>query len=755
MLSDEEEEALDALIGAVASGNTQRCVELFNTGMSVDSQNSHGASVLMMATFYNHTELVKFLLRQKASVDLRMRFGFTALMIAAKKGHTGLIRILLHARAGKNLQAENGMSPLMFATSEGHRPVVELLLERSARVELKDKSGRSALIHACERPEPDCLALVHVLLRQKPEMTRFMHNLVDQVSFLRFCPLMQAAFKGHVQLVNMLLQRRASRNQVSCQHALLLSVVNGHSDVVRLLLKSGASVRDEDGRFWLSLPSCPAECLRQLEQPEWVEAISVRELELPRDVCLAAMRGEIATVASWLRFGGWVDARHAPFSEITLLISASMMGHVALVDMLLQRGATVDLQDSDGLSALMLAASSGRTDVVRRLLRAGAQIRLRARNSGESSNNARTALHFAQEAGSEDCIKELKDQSRRSVRLAPWLENAEARYFWGPFPRPLESAHFFYHATRWESFYDMQQMVPTPKLMAQPMGGPDGRRAEAEKYDGALCILTIPVIWFHSQSWEEIGTPYPENYVAESNLGCGEVFCEPDPPPLNSAGQMWKVQAQVLKAELESMELSQGTAPIPSQSLPELSSASAPASSPASPSSASSSHQRTGTYAYTRDVVPVLKVRVDAALGRYDYGVFLTSDRTVMKTRLIKIVIAARVVGGGPSCPATWLDGEALTRRVVHHGNAGPTCKTVASSEFFRLEFKQDGWDLKVPNLRDRRGHYCKVDVVLALPMNKPHLPLSLFEEHEVWKHKQYPSSEGGELVSDAGHSVR
>ena len=116
MLSDEEEEALDALIGAVASGNTQRCVELFNTGMSVDSQNSHGASVLMMATFYNYTELVKFLLRQKASVDLRMRFGFTALMIAAKKGHTGLIRILLHARAGKNLQAENGMSPLMFAT---------------------------------------------------------------------------------------------------------------------------------------------------------------------------------------------------------------------------------------------------------------------------------------------------------------------------------------------------------------------------------------------------------------------------------------------------------------------------------------------------------------------------------------------------------------------------------------------------------------------------------------------------------------
>jgi hypothetical protein len=57
---------------------------------------------------------------------------------------------------------------------------------------------------------------------------------------------------------------------------------------------------------------------------------------------------------------------------MTPLITASMMGHGAVVDVLLDEGADVEAVGSNGASALMIAASMGHTDVMKKLLDAGA-----------------------------------------------------------------------------------------------------------------------------------------------------------------------------------------------------------------------------------------------------------------------------------------------------------------------------------------------------------------------------------------------
>ena len=59
-----------------------------------------------------------------------------------------------------------------------------------------------------------------------------------------------------------------------------------------------------------------------------------------------------------------------------------------MVELLIQRGAEVNLQDSDGNTALMHAAYWNRPAVVRRLLRAGADTAAR-------SASGKTALHWA------------------------------------------------------------------------------------------------------------------------------------------------------------------------------------------------------------------------------------------------------------------------------------------------------------------------------------------------------------------------
>ena len=105
-------------------------------------------------------------------------------------------------------------------------------------------------------------------------------------------------------------------------------------------------------------------------------AASAAQEGLPEDVLLAADRGEGQPVVAWLDEGGGVDAQCAESKCMTLLMAASAQGWVAMVRMLLQRGASVNLQDPNGCNALIGAASTGQTTVVQALLDAKADASL-------------------------------------------------------------------------------------------------------------------------------------------------------------------------------------------------------------------------------------------------------------------------------------------------------------------------------------------------------------------------------------------
>ena len=75
----------------------------------------------------------------------------------------------------------------------------------------------------------------------------------------------------------------------------------------------------------------------------------------------AARAGDAQAVAAWLNEGGGVDARCIERGRTTLLMAAAQGGQEAMVRMLLQRGASINLQDYLGVTALMGAALYGRT----------------------------------------------------------------------------------------------------------------------------------------------------------------------------------------------------------------------------------------------------------------------------------------------------------------------------------------------------------------------------------------------------------
>ena len=125
----------------------------------------------------------------------------------------------------------------------------------------------------------------------------------------------------------------------------------------------------------------------------------------------SAGEGDAQAVAAWLDAGGGLDARCAELKGVTLLMVAAAAGQGAMVRMLLQRGASVNLQNSTGLTSLMSAAFNGHTTTVQALLDAKADASLQAESGG-------TALMFAEHQKHTAAAQLLRQHAKRQLAEA-------------------------------------------------------------------------------------------------------------------------------------------------------------------------------------------------------------------------------------------------------------------------------------------------------------------------------------------------
>jgi hypothetical protein len=132
---------------------------------------------------------------------------------------------------------------------------------------------------------------------------------------------------------------------------------------------------------------------------------------LPSAMFLAAEKGDAQAMAAWLDESGGVDARCAEHDGATLLMAATNGGQEATVRMLLQRGASVNLQDSGGITALILAAITGRTTTVQALLDAKADASLQ-------TISGRTALMLAEQWKHTAAAQLLRQHTKRQAAEA-------------------------------------------------------------------------------------------------------------------------------------------------------------------------------------------------------------------------------------------------------------------------------------------------------------------------------------------------
>lgn len=110
--------------------------------------NTDGQSLLHLAAFGGHPEILKTLIPYFETVDGSDRKGWTPLFYAIDDAHTEAVELLLRHGASAEHRAADGTTPLHLGGGCRESRVVRQLLQQEVDVDLPDRDGNTPLHHA-------------------------------------------------------------------------------------------------------------------------------------------------------------------------------------------------------------------------------------------------------------------------------------------------------------------------------------------------------------------------------------------------------------------------------------------------------------------------------------------------------------------------------------------------------------------------------------------------------------------------------
>jgi ankyrin len=238
---------------------------------------------------------------------------------AAKNADRSAVRALIAQGADVNAAEADGTTALHWASYREDVESADLLLRAGARVNSANDLGATPLWIASQNGSA---AMVRRLLQAGAN---------PNAALLRGeTPVMVASRSGKPDVVEQLLARGANGNARAArgQTALMWAVAQKHADVVKVLLAGGADVHARS-EVWGQVMAVPPHGL----------------LEYNRDI---------------------------PHGGDTALMFAARVGDLSSARLLVAAGANVNDADAWGVSAMVLAAHSGYTELVEFLLGHGA-----------------------------------------------------------------------------------------------------------------------------------------------------------------------------------------------------------------------------------------------------------------------------------------------------------------------------------------------------------------------------------------------
>jgi ankyrin repeat protein len=363
------------LLDAVRSGNRQAVQQALREKADVNQVAADGTTPLHWAVRGDDMAMVEMLLAAGAKVGAASRTGVTPLSLAAENGSVAMIEVLISAGADPKWASSEGETVLMTAARAGSAPAVKALLARGADANAKESwMGQTALMWAAASNFPEVVsALVeggadlNVKATTTPGTPRLprVEGVAAQSAHSNFpkggmTALLFAAREGALDAARILVDAGADINLADPDgiSPLIMAIMNGHYDLAAALIDKGADVQagDRAGRS-------PLFYATDMHTLEWLFSRPV-----PRP---SGVLDSPDIVVKLLEKGANVNARLTgrPFAlhhdsggnrtigeGATALMKAATTSDVALVRILLDRGADPTITTKDGTTTVMAAA---------------------------------------------------------------------------------------------------------------------------------------------------------------------------------------------------------------------------------------------------------------------------------------------------------------------------------------------------------------------------------------------------------------
>ena len=255
---------------------------------------------------------------------------------------------------------------------------VEEHLARGMEPDARDHNRRTALMLAAFEGHND---IVNIMLDKGADLHA---RDVDG-----WTVLMYAAYGGRLETVQLLIEKGAKVNAAvnSAQTVLMIAAQKGYTDVGKLLIDKSAnmSAKDQDGRsaiMWAEKGGHTKFGLMIQEQEILARTggtapkpAAPTNRKTPKRLLDYAKAGNVTMVKQLV--GGGADTEVRDHNRRTPLMLAAFEGHNEVIKALLNAGADLDARDVDGWEALTYAVYGNRIETVRLLIDEGADINSR------------------------------------------------------------------------------------------------------------------------------------------------------------------------------------------------------------------------------------------------------------------------------------------------------------------------------------------------------------------------------------------
>ncbi|XP_055582584.1 ankyrin repeat domain-containing protein 27 isoform X1 [Falco cherrug] len=387
---------------AAICGQTSLVDLLVAKGAIVNATDYHGSTPLHLACQKGYQNVTLLLLHYKASTDVQDNNGNTPLHLACTYGHEDCVKALVYYDVHScrlDIGNEKGDTPLHIAARWGYQGIIEVLLQNGANPEIQNRMKETSL---------QCALNSKILSLMELNYLTFERGQSASESPLRSPQRSTETFSRGSSVSSLSsastdIRQEEVKNSYKEVEKLLRAVADGDLEMVRYLLEwMEDDLEDEDDTASTSKPEfCHPLCQCSKCGPAQKKFARISANGLGVNVSnqdgftplhMAALHGHSELVSLLLKHGASVSAKNA--KHAVPLHLACQKGHFQVVKCLMDYNAKQNKKDIYGNTPLIYACLNGQYETTALLLefnlalQHGASVNL-------SNAKGNTALHEA------------------------------------------------------------------------------------------------------------------------------------------------------------------------------------------------------------------------------------------------------------------------------------------------------------------------------------------------------------------------